>query len=196
MHLRKGTRPYLKTLVILFTSLSRGDFLPPQLPSEEALPFRCWKSGSTSPQQATGCSSRPEMIISGGGSATLVGDVGWSLSTLRLCPSWDLLMRPRVGVGVELVTASQQEGGDVVVTRWGWEVERGKTEGGLLPDFTFDNSGDFVLDPSVDDDVDVSMLEERRSSRLISVVERQVPRFGDLVLSRRWKKLPPFAPWW
>jgi hypothetical protein len=40
------------------------------------------------------------------------------------------------------------------------------------------------------------MLEERRSSRLISVVERQVPRFGDLVLSRRWKKLPPFAPWW
>jgi len=54
-----------------------------------------------------------------------------------------------------------------------------------VPVFTFDNSGDLVLDPSVDDDVDVSMLEERRSSRLISVVERQVPRFGDLVLSRR-----------
>jgi hypothetical protein len=39
---KKRLLPHLKTRDILWTSLSRGDFLPPQLPSEEALPFRCW----------------------------------------------------------------------------------------------------------------------------------------------------------
>jgi hypothetical protein len=54
------------------------------------------------------------------------------------------------------------------------------------------------LDWSGDSDDDVSMLEARRRSspRWISVAERIEPRFGDLELSRRWKKLPPLAPWW
>ena len=39
---RRYHRPHLKTLDILRTKRSLGDFLPPQLPSEEALPFRCW----------------------------------------------------------------------------------------------------------------------------------------------------------
>ena len=72
--------------------------------------------------------------------------------------------------------------------------------------FTFDNSGDLcccscccVASHDVDDDDDcVSTLDDRRRSspRLISVAERMEPRFGDLVLRRRWKKLPPLAPWW
>ncbi len=197
--------PYLKTRVIFCTSLSRGDFRPLQLPSEDALPFRCCCS-SSSLSVTTGFwwSSRPEMIISGGGSDPPVGDNNccWSLSTLMLCPNWDLLVRPRLvdDDDGEPGTASQQEdGGDVVaLTRWGWEEERGMVvAGGHL--FTFDMSGDFMTSPWCDDEPEddvVSMLEERRSSRWISVVERQVPRFGDFVLKRRWKKLPPLAPWW
>ena len=117
-----------------------------------------------------------------------------------------LLPRDVVVVGAVDATVSQEvEIVEAGVTRWGCEVERGRAEDGLLWFiFTFDKSGDVVVGAvglvgeSLVNDVEVvSTLEDLRSSRLISVVERQgVPRLGDLVLRRRWKKLPPFVPWW
>ena len=111
-----------------------------------------------------------------------------------------------VVVGAADATVSQEvEIVEAGVTRWGCEVERGRAGDGLLWFiFTFDKSGDVVVGAvglvgeSLVNDVEVvSTLEDLRSSRLISVVERQgVPRLGDLVLRRRWKKLPPFVPWW
>ena len=127
------------------------------------------------------------MTISGS-----VGDAGSSWSTLKLCPSCGL--RPRVEAESGTAVAQEQEDFEF----WGWDGERGMwgwgVEGLLI---TFVRSGDFLSLDVCDVDV-VSTLEDRRRSspRLISVADMIVFRFGDLVLKRRLKKLPPLAPWW